>query len=147
MIIRDVPIRSRAVSPVTKPRAKMVTLPVNNDATYPFQDAQYQVSFRNVIGTPTDFQGKISSITYGFTKATQKQFIAKKGDVKLVNSKGKPGSEWTQVSHRHNGSYKGLMVMDPVTVKVPAGRRLVMRVSYMRADGTGAQSNAYLVKP
>jgi hypothetical protein len=115
------------------PAGTLVTLPLSDVAPYPFQC--YAVSVKNE-GTPsTSYQGKVTDLYYGFTKADPTAYQAN-NDVAWLDAFDNPvaAGQITPMI-RHNGDYKGAMELLPVYIRVPNGRNLVFKLGIDRFSG------------
>lgn len=82
------------------------------------------------------FHGRLKTVYYGFTKSTKEEFKANK-NVKWQNSLGIFEAEGVlKVDHKHNGGYKGLMVLQDIWVRVPNGLNLVWKLGYEKWEGS-----------
>jgi hypothetical protein len=123
--------------------ALTVRLPVESEAGYPF--VCHRTSVRSPLpaavdaGTeapPVEFEGRIETVTFGYTSASLAEFRADPAVVWL-NARGERGAEGQlPAKYLHDGGYKGAYRLVPLRVEVPAGLNLVYRLTVRSAAGS-----------
>jgi hypothetical protein len=80
-------------------------------------------------------EGKIVALYYGYTNASADEF-EKTADLPWFKADGKPGAEGKlEVLYRHDGGYKGSMILPELFIAVPPGKNLVFRLGYLKKIG------------
>lgn len=116
------------------PQGSLVAIPVRNGAGYPFSAECYTVAVDN-LGYAYEFDGRLSSIYYGYTNASRDEYQANH-DVAWFNAAGDPvAAGEIRTVREHDGGYKGAYLMQKEWVWVPAGMNLVFKLGLDRYSG------------
>ena len=124
---------------LANPAGTMVRFPVSSGAGYPFAPECYDIAVRNAdtpsTTAPPRFGGKIDVIYYGFTTATEEEYLAN-NDVPWMNIEGELIAEGMAVGgYEHDGGYKGSMFMQSPWLRVPDGMNLVFKIGFNKYNG------------
>jgi len=111
---------------------RTVALKLSSGASYPF--TCYNGLVEGDAGSEI-VQGQITKVYYGYTRASLEEFQANPG-LAWFNAQGEATAEGVvDVFYRHDGLYKGAMMLPEVSVPVPSGMNLVFRVGYLQRVG------------
>jgi len=135
-----------AHDPLQRPEGVMVRLPIKNFAPHPWHDTQYMIKLSSYAFDHTDpnygilqFPGKIKYIFYGFTEATEEEYLkAPNKDVPWQNCFGQFKEDGiidiTQQQLHHNGispMNKGCFVMNDQWARLPSAKsKLVWKLGF-----------------
>jgi len=157
-------INLRDWSPLEEPDTRFIRLPIQNYAVHPWTDAQYVIKVSNFVTednvketpsqpTPVTFTGKIKYIWYGFTEATEEEYLANRQDVPWKNSFGEFKEEGmidisTQQHHHQmaagDTSHKGYFMMRENWIRLPSTTaNLVWKIGFEKWEGKSWSPSTY----
>ncbi len=110
-----------------------VTIAIDNWANYPFGCYEFTIGARS--NANPSYWGRILAIDYGFTKLSPAEFEAQPLREFEMLGRLSIGKDY---GFKHDGGYKGAMVMSPLKIKAPVGMNVVYQLEVERVtEGDG----------
>jgi len=151
-------------NPLEESHAKFVRLPVENYAPHPWTDAKYLIRVHNysteenfqnpTLPSTAIFPGKIKYIWYGFTEASEEEYLSRNTEIPWQNcfeefrEEGVVNVMNEQHHHQQIGndsnSGKGFFMMREIWIRLPDSKlNLVWKIAFDKFDGKGWEPSVY----